>query len=164
MFTVYQSGTTNAAPFGSIDTPLDGSSASGSIAVTGWALDDLGVVGVTIYRDPVGNEPAGAPVFIGGATLVTGARPDVEAASSTLPFANRAGWGYLLLTNMLPNQGNGTFRLLAYAVDGDRHERFAGYADDRATTRARRSRSAQSTRPRRGRPASGRATSTSAGR
>ena len=31
----------------------------------------------------------------------------------------RAGWGYLLLTNMLPGQGNGTFNLYAYAADAD---------------------------------------------
>ena len=119
IFTVFQGGTTAAPPFGTVDTPLDGSSANGSIPVTGWALDDLGVSRVDIYRDPVGSETPGVPVYIGQATFVTGARPDVEAVYPSMPFANRAGWGYLLLTNMLPNQGNGTFRLLAYAIDAD---------------------------------------------
>lgn len=119
VFTVFQSGTTTAAPFGTVDTPLDGSAASGSIAVTGWALDNLGVSRVSIYRDPVGAETPGVPVFIGTGTFVTGARPDVEAAYAAFPSANRGGWGYLLLTNMLPGQGNGTFRLLVYAEDAD---------------------------------------------
>ena len=119
VFTVFQGGTTLVAPFGTVDTPADGSSGNGSIAVTGWALDDRGVVRVSIYRDPVSGETPGQPVFIGDATFVTGARPDVEAAFPGLPAANRAGWGYLLLTNMLPNQGNGPFRLLAFAVDAD---------------------------------------------
>ena len=119
VFTVFQSGTTSAPPFGTVDTPVEGSAAFGSIAVTGWALDNVGVNRVLIYRDPVAGETAGVPVFIGQATFVTGARPDVEAAFPTSPSANRAGWGYLLLTNMLPNAGNGTFRLLVYAEDTD---------------------------------------------
>ena len=56
---------------------------------------------------------------IGTATFVTGARPDVEAAYTATPAANRAGWGYLLLTNMLPGGGNGTFRLTAIAEDAE---------------------------------------------
>ena len=32
---------------------------------------------------------------------------------------DRAGWGFLILTNMLPNQGNGTFRIYAYADDAE---------------------------------------------
>ncbi|MCX7975215.1 MAG: hypothetical protein N3B16_12080, partial [Candidatus Aminicenantes bacterium] len=45
------------------------------------------------------------------------ARPDVEQAYPTYPLAYRAGWGYMLLTNFLPNQGNGTYRLHAIAYD-----------------------------------------------
>lgn len=119
VFTVFQSGTANAAPFGVVDTPIEGTAASGSIAVGGWALDDLGINRVLIYRDPVGSEPSGALVFVGQATFVTGARPDVEGVYPAYPFVERAGWGYLLLTNMLPNQGNGTFRLSIFAEDAD---------------------------------------------
>ena len=119
VFTVFQSGTTAAPPFGVVDTPVEGSTAAGSIAVTGWALDNVGVNQVQIYRDPVAGEAAGVPVFIGIATFVAGARPDVEAAYPDVPANNRAGWGYLLLTNMLPSGGNGTFRLLMFAQDTD---------------------------------------------
>ena len=115
--TVFQSGTAVSPPFGVLDTPANGAVVSGSIAVSGWALDDLGVSSVSIYRDPVGGE--GGQVFIGQATFVTGARPDVEAAYPLIASNKRAGWGYLLLTNMLPGQGNGTFNLYAYAADAD---------------------------------------------
>lgn len=108
------------APFGTIDTPADGATGvTGSIAVTGWALDDSEVTQVRIMRDPVAGEPADARVFIGNAVFVSGARPDVATIYPSYPFHDRAGWGYLLLTNMLPGAGNGTFRLHAYADDGN---------------------------------------------
>jgi len=56
---------------------------------------------------------------------VDGARPDVDSAYA-MPFDYQAGWGYLLLTNMLPNQGNGTFRLHVYADDADGHTVLLG--------------------------------------
>lgn len=46
-----------------------------------------------------------------------GARPDVESGYATAPYAYRAGWGYLMLTWGLWNQGNGTFTLYAFAYD-----------------------------------------------
>ena len=120
---VVKSATTS--PFGFFDTPADnptglgGSHAiAGSIAVTGWALDDIGVKQVTVWRDPVGPEavhPNGY-VYIGDSLFVAGTRPDVEAAFPSLPRAHRAGWGYMLLTNTLPS-GNGLFRMHAIAVD-----------------------------------------------
>ena len=64
-------------------------------------------------------------MFIGDAVQVDGARPDIDAARS-LPFDYQAGWGYLLLTNMLPRQGNGTFKLFAYADDVDGHHVLLG--------------------------------------
>jgi hypothetical protein len=76
-----------------------------SIAVTGWALDDIETTSIKIYRDPVGAEPAGQSIYIGDATFVEGARPDVELAYPRYPLNNRAGWGYMLLTNSLPNGG-----------------------------------------------------------
>jgi hypothetical protein len=118
LVTMSQAGHGSTAPFGFFDTPQDGASGiSGSLAVTGWALDDAGVTGVRIFRDPVAGESQGAPIFIGNATFVEGARPDVAAAFPTSPFNTRAGWGLNVLTNMLPNQGNGTFRLYAYLDD-----------------------------------------------
>jgi len=107
-------------PFGFFDTPLDGTTnIEGSVPVTGWALDDIEVVSVKIFRDPVGGEQGGPNgyVFIGDAVFVTGARPDVAQIFASYPLNNRAGWGYMLLTNFLPNGGNGTFRLHAIATD-----------------------------------------------
>ena len=116
---------TTAPPYGSFDTPngiLTG--LSGSIAVTGWALDDIGVQSVKIWRDPIGSEPAypNGLVYIGDALFVPGARPDVEAAHPTGPANHIAGWGYMMLSNALPPSpsgpmGNGTYRLHAIATD-----------------------------------------------
>jgi hypothetical protein len=53
-------------------------------------------------------------MYIGDANFVDGARPDVASGFPTDPFSTRAGWGYMLLTNFLPN-GNGTFNLHAIA-------------------------------------------------
>jgi hypothetical protein len=117
---------TISAPFGSFDTPADNTSGvAGAIPVTGWALDNIEISSVGIWREPVGKEPVGPNglVFVGTATFVAGARPDVEAAFPTIPLNNRAGWGYMLLTNFLPNSGgspgpgNGTYKLHAIAVN-----------------------------------------------
>jgi Tol biopolymer transport system component len=53
-------------PFGVIDTPLAGSAGlSGAVPVTGWALDDVGVVQLDVYRNYVpGLDPP--PVFKDG--------------------------------------------------------------------------------------------------
>ena len=51
--------------------------------------------------------------------FIAGARPDVRRLYPTYPLNDRAGWGFLILTNMLPNQGNGTFRIYAYAEDAE---------------------------------------------
>lgn len=99
-------------PFGQFATPIDGSSVASSIAVTGWALDDSGVESVKIYRGTTGNL-----TYIGDAIFVDGARPDIAGYYPTYPRATRAGWGYMLLTNFLPNGGNGTFTLHAIATD-----------------------------------------------
>ena len=117
-FIVNQGGLAMQPPFGSLDGPADGAQVSGSVGVGGWALDDLEVRRVRIYRDPVGGEPA-APVLLGDAVFVPGARPDVRLAYPTFPNNDRAGWGFLILTNMLPNQGNGLFRIYAYAEDAE---------------------------------------------
>lgn len=128
-----QSGPTISAPFGAFDTPVDNvKNVAGNIAVTGWALDDVGVNKVTLWRDPVGPEPThgNGYVYIADALFVPGARPDVESANPTRPNANRAGWGYLLLTNGLPNgsgpKGNGNFKLHAIATDEEGNQTKLG--------------------------------------
>jgi outer membrane protein assembly factor BamB len=113
---VYKTGVTSGA-FGEFSTPIDGSTVRSSIPVTGWALDDVGVEGVSIYR-----EEKGSLVYIGDALFVEGARPDVEQAYPGYPMNYRAGWGYMMLTNFLPNGGNGTFKIHAIAVDMDGHK------------------------------------------
>ena len=144
---VDQTGASTAPAFGSFDTPADGAvSLSGAIAVTGWALDDIGVNRVELYRNCVeaidrSRGACGAPasglapnyVYLGVGNFVTGARPDVEAAYGTQPQASRAGWGYLLLTNELPHQtsgavvgGQGTYVLTAVAVDQEGHKTVLG--------------------------------------
>jgi hypothetical protein len=118
---------TSVAPVGSFDTPLTGTTGiAGSLPVTGWALDDVGVTRVRIMRDPVAGEPAGVKVYIGDAVFIDGARSDVQTQYPTLPRNTRAGWGYLMLTNFLPNGGNGTFALYAYADDADGHTTLLG--------------------------------------
>jgi hypothetical protein len=124
VITFYQSGAVSSPPFGSVDAPADGVVASGSVAISGWALDALGAPSVLIYRDPVAGESS--LIFVGQATFVPGARPDVAAVYPTLPFNTRAGWGYLLLTNVLPNQGNGTFRFWVFAQDADMNQTLLG--------------------------------------
>jgi len=117
VFVVRQPGSATVVPFGAFDTPAEGAvGISGSLAVTGWALDDIGIARISIFRDPVSDEGSGL-VYVGDATRVGGARPDVESFFHGYPEASRGGWGYLLLTNMLPNGGNGTFVLHAIATD-----------------------------------------------
>jgi hypothetical protein len=125
--------TTTSGPAGAFDTPADGAVLAGSVPVTGWAADDVEVTAVAICRDPVGSEGTTPPqcggqnqVFIGNGTFSDDARPDIQAAFPDYPFNYRAGWGYLMLTNGLPNGGNGTYRLWAYATDRDGHTALLG--------------------------------------
>jgi hypothetical protein len=129
-----QSGTSQP-PYGSFDTPASGTSGiAGSIPVTGWSLDDVQVMRVTICRDAVSGESpsldpncaGNAKIYIGDAVFVDGARTDVQAANPTVPLNSRAGWGYLMLTNFLPNLGNGTFTLEAYAFDAEGNKTLLG--------------------------------------
>jgi hypothetical protein len=108
---VYKSGQ-HRPPFGVMEPAASAGTVSGSIPVTGWALDDIAVESVKIFR-----KQAADWIFIGDGVFVEGARPDVEAAYITFPNNNRAGWGYMLLTNFLPNGGNGTYELKAVATN-----------------------------------------------
>ena len=117
---------TARTPDGVVDTPINGlKGVTGSMGVTGWAIDDVGVKQVRILRAPTTGEGT-RPIFIGNADLVDGARPDVAALYSTSPFNTRAGWGFMILTNMLPRQGNGWYTLYAYADDFDGHSTLLG--------------------------------------
>lgn len=113
-----------SAPFGVIDTPGASASVAGTVLVTGWALSDVGVARVAVYREPVGGESG--QVWIGDATFVEGARPDVAAAFPSYPQNTRAGWGLAVLTNMLPNGGNGPITFHVYAYDSNNNVTVLG--------------------------------------
>ena len=104
-------------PIGVIDTPANMSTVAGEVAFTGWAIDNTGIAGVDIYRTPVAGEPTSPNglVYIGTATQIEGARPDVAGSFALYPGVSRAGWGFMVLSNFLPNGGNGTFTLHAVA-------------------------------------------------
>jgi hypothetical protein len=108
---VYSSGSTSS-PFGSFETPVHGSTVQSSVPVTGWVLDDIGVESVKIYRANGKNL-----VYIGDGLFVEGARPDIQQAFPGYPMNYQAGWGYMMLSNFLPNGGNGTFTFHAIAAD-----------------------------------------------
>ena len=112
----------SVAPSGAIDTPADGLTVAGDMPLTGWVIDDVGLVGdVLVYRDALAGEASssGLPgkVFIGVGTRVTGARPDVQAAFPSYADNDRAGFGLMVLTNALPNGGNGTFTFHVQVAD-----------------------------------------------
>ncbi|UCH97808.1 MAG: BACON domain-containing protein [Candidatus Aminicenantes bacterium] len=100
-------------PFGTFETPIHNSHVSSSIPVTGWVLDDVEVDSVKVYN---------GSSYVGDAVFVEGARPDVEQAYPDYPNNYKAGWGYMLLTNFLPNGGNGTYTLHARATDSEGQE------------------------------------------
>jgi len=119
-FQVYEAAA-SSPPFGLIDLPLYGAMVFSSIPVSGWVLDDIGLQSVRIYR----GTGTGDRALIGEASFVEGARPDVEAIYDEYPQSGRAGWGYMLLTNMLP-LGDGLYNLLAYATDLEGNEVLLG--------------------------------------
>jgi 5-hydroxyisourate hydrolase-like protein (transthyretin family) len=149
--TIAPSATSNAAtltvlasppagpPIGFFDTPSNGAiGLTGSFAVTGWALAATSMDRVEIWRDLMpGEDPAHAyttdpshqaygKVFIASAPFVAGSRPDVAAAYPNYAQATRSGWGYLLLSWGLWNQGNGTYTLYAHAYDTEGNHTLLG--------------------------------------
>ena len=52
--------------------------------------------------------------------------PMLRRHTRPLPFNTRAGWGYLLLTNTLPNRGTGTYRLSIFATDQEGNRQLLG--------------------------------------
>jgi len=109
-------------PFGVFDIPVNNSwNLSGAIPVSGWVLDGLEVASVRIFRE----DPNGNLIFVGDAVFVEGARPDIESLYPNHPLNHRAGWGYMLLTNMLPG-GDGIYKLHAVARDIEGHETDLG--------------------------------------
>jgi len=146
----HTNGAGTTTPFGQVDTPVQGAvGVQGAIGVTGWALDDVGVSSVLIYRNCLTFENQATcqqilgrnVVFVGTAAFLADARPDVEAAFATYPHAHRAGWGFLILSNLLPNipanvssgGGVGTFTLYAVATDAEGRQKLLGRTVNDAT-------------------------------
>jgi hypothetical protein len=126
---------TSAIPIGNVDTPTNNrTGVTGAIPFTGWAIDDVGVARVMICRSAFGAETApndpncggSAQFFLGFAVSIDGARPDVAAAFPAYPANSAAGWGFMVLTNMLPSQGNGTYQFHIYVQDHDGHTTLVG--------------------------------------
>jgi len=79
-------------------------------------------------------------VEVGDAAFLSGARPDVETAFQTSPANHRAGWGYLMLTSMLPHVGTqqayggeGPLTLYAVARDIEGNDTLLGRSSDPAS-------------------------------
>ncbi len=112
-------------PSGLMATPVNGAVVNGSVPVTGWVLDDTQVSSVKIYRNPVPGETGGR-IFIGDALFIDGARTDIEALYPDYPNNYKAGWGYMMLSNFLPNGGNGDFTITAIAADNSGNSTVLG--------------------------------------
>ena len=100
---------------------------SGEIAVTGWASTTARSRGRHLpFAGGRGRVRTGS--CSSAAPSSSAARvPTSPAAFPNMPDNDNAGWGFMLLTNMLPNQGNGIFDSACYRhrlrrpVDAARH-------------------------------------------
>jgi hypothetical protein len=116
----------SAPPFGKVDTPLENAvGIRGAVAFTGWALDDVQMARVGVCRAAVAGESVGADgrcggqaqIYVGDAVFIEGARPDVQRDFPAYPRNGLAGWGFMVLTNFLPAQGNGVYSFFMWAQD-----------------------------------------------
>ena len=139
--TLFPNGT-SATPVGTVDTPADNTTGvTGAVPFTGWALDDVEVTarddlpgggwrGSARRSDP--NCAGASQIFVGFAVFIDGARPDVQAAYPGMPVNTRAGWGFMVLTNMLPEFHGATCRrqrpvpVLRVRAGPGRHTRCCG--------------------------------------
>ena len=113
-----------AVPFGVMDTPTEGATGlSGAVPVTGWAVDAFGITAIQIYRDPVAGEPRGSSSL--ATPPACAARGPTSCCLPRVPDT-AGGWGYMLLSNVLPGGGNGTFHALAYVDDLEGHRTLLG--------------------------------------
>jgi len=113
---------TDAVPFGAFEAPADGSSFGASIVLSGWALDDVAMRAVKIFRK-TGEK---TKTLLGKAVFVAGARPDIETEYPSYPQNYKAGWSYTLKASRLPGGGAGAFTIQAYAVDTFGHSVLLG--------------------------------------
>lgn len=138
--TLYTPATTQP-PFGLTSSPAPNAVVQGAVGITGWVLDDVGIDRVRLYRNCLAFEDQASCQWVGGyqvvwmgdATIVAGARPDIEAAYPGYPQNNRAGWGYAMLSNLspqIPNQqmfgGQGPLTIYIRARDVEGQEAWIG--------------------------------------
>lgn len=98
-------------PIGELESPLNGATVSGSVPVTGWALDDVGIDQVKIFN---------GSIYLGDAVFVEGSRPDIGEQYQDFPQNQTAGWQYNLLSDMLP--GAGPYTISASVTDLEGHD------------------------------------------
>jgi hypothetical protein len=111
-------GRLDGTPFGSVDLPGDAAACVGpSMRFAGWALDDRGVEEVVLVGETMGPAARSLGV-IGRATWHTGRRPDVAAAFSSYPSADRAEWNFQLPCDVIRNAG-GPVRIRVLARDAN---------------------------------------------
>jgi Viral BACON domain len=99
-------------PFGAVLTPRDLTVMGGAVAITGWALDEVAVKSVKLYR--LVKEDF---IFIGEAAFIEGVMPDIGALYPDYPHHSRAAWVYTLLSNHLPD-GETVIKVIAQDVSG----------------------------------------------
>jgi hypothetical protein len=108
-------------PFGSFGLPANGASVSGSIPISGWALDDTMITSIKIYYSDASAAAAKDPdnwyLIEDDVNFLFGARPDVAYTYWDNYYCEYAGWGYMCLTYFLPNGGNGPFMLHVVVTD-----------------------------------------------
>ena len=114
-------------PIGSFDVPADGTEVTGEMRLSGWALHEIGLAGVSICRDHVARSApsdacGGDLTPIGEAELHYNDRPDVAAAVGPQPYRQRSGWTYVLDPRAFEKGALGTARFYAVArgIDGTR--------------------------------------------
>ncbi len=106
----------SSPPIGAVDKPESGSTVSGQVIIGGWALDDVAIDGVEIYK--VDND---GEKFLGEAALVEGIRPDQIKKYPDYPENYKGGWEFPILTHCVPDD-NGThmYKAVARDVEGNR--------------------------------------------
>ncbi len=117
---IYQPGATEK-PRTYYSSPANEAEVYSNVPFTGWAVDDIGIDKITLFR-----RDGQTLIRIGDAVLTEGTRPDVESAYPDYPHNYRAGWGYMMLTNFLPNRGNGSYNIVVKAYDEEGNEATIG--------------------------------------
>jgi hypothetical protein len=100
-------------PFGTFETPINGSNIQDYVSFTGWALDDIEVESVKIYC-----QADSTVTYLGDACFIEGARPDVWQVYPNYTNSYKAGWGFPFQTRCL-NEGPYTFRAIARDKEGN---------------------------------------------